>query len=226
MLLLVLAGCSSLNWPSSGRSEAGDSRSQDGRGAAAGTVTRQEQASEPVFATGQESIARQRAELLDSDELTLAPGQLGYFMDVHEARLRQAIDHTDIGMGRGENRLFVTIPGASSFSQGSARLMTGIRTPLERLAAILAEFDNSLLLINGHTDNQGEADFNRELSERRALAVARFLADQGVAPKRMVVIGQGETQPAASNDTPQGRAANRRVEIVVEPLTRKPAERD
>lgn len=220
-LLLAVGACAQLNWQQPDRDTSSAATRTPDRPAGSGS-SQSAGNPDPEFSTGNEKLVTQREQLRRGDR-ALAPEQVGYFMDVLEARLRQAIDATDIGMGRGKERFFVTVPGASSFDTGSSQLMRGIQPALARLAEVLAEFDNTLVVINGHTDNQGDADLNRTLSEQRALAVAEFLAASDVAAERIVVIGQGETQPAANNDTPEGRAANRRVEIVVEPLVQEPA---
>ena len=69
------------------------------------------------------------------------------------------------------------------------------------------------LEISGHTDNQGDPDDNRELSEARALAVVEWLVDAGIAPERLTAAGFGDTRPIAPNETADGRAQNRRIEF-------------
>ena len=71
---------------------------------------------------------------------------------------------------------------------------------------------NMRIQIEGHTDNQGEAAYNQQLSERRANSVAQYLIEKGIAPTRITRKGFGESLPAQSNDTEEGRAANRRTE--------------
>jgi len=69
----------------------------------------------------------------------------------------------------------------------------------------------------GHTDDTGSGAYNQDLSQRRAVSVANILRDSGVPNSRMAAYGRGEDQPIASNATPQGRAQNRRVEIIIRP---------
>jgi len=78
-----------------------------------------------------------------------------------------------------------------------------------------AENRNVYLEIQGHTDATGDADYNEELGQARAEAVRRFLSRDGIALNRMATISYGEEEPVASNETPEGRAQNRRVAIVV-----------
>lgn len=87
------------------------------------------------------------------------------------------------------------------------------------VSLVLKEYDKTLVNVIGHTDSTGSADHNQRLSERRADSVGRYLAAQGVDPRRVMVVGMGIHHPIATNETPQGRQLNRRVEIELEPLT-------
>ena len=86
---------------------------------------------------------------------------------------------------------------------------------LNTLASAANQCQSFRMLIEGHTDNEGADDYNQWLSEQRASTVVAYLADNGVEISRMAAKGFGETQPIASNDTPEGRAANRRINFVV-----------
>ncbi len=86
---------------------------------------------------------------------------------------------------------------------------------LAKVAVILEQFPEMHITIEGHTDNVGTEEYNQKLSERRAVAVHDFLAEQGVSADRMDTKGYGMTQPVASNDTPEGRQKNRRVDLVM-----------
>jgi outer membrane protein OmpA-like peptidoglycan-associated protein len=90
---------------------------------------------------------------------------------------------------------------------------------LQSVSLVLTEFDRSLVTVEGHTDGDGSDGYNLELSQDRARAVADFLSDQGVDPRRLSVEGYGERRPVATNATAQGKALNRRVEIRIVPLT-------
>ena len=98
-----------------------------------------------------------------------------------------------------------------NFVTGSAELTPASRTTLDRIAAILADAGDLRAQVQGHTDNQGDAAANQALSARRAQAVVAYLAGKGIARNRLVPRGFGETRPVASNNTPDGRAKNRRV---------------
>lgn len=97
------------------------------------------------------------------------------------------------------------------FITGSAILTKSSYNSLKAIATDLKEDDNVELMIEGHTDNIGTAKSNQTLSETRANTVKNYLLQQGVAAQKITTIGFGATQPIATNDTPEGRAQNRRV---------------
>jgi outer membrane protein OmpA-like peptidoglycan-associated protein len=101
------------------------------------------------------------------------------------------------------------------FDTGSYTLKPGAREKLAKISGIVLAHPGLSLQIEGHTDSVGGDDFNQQLSERRADSVRDFLAEQGVAPSSITARGFGKMQPVASNDTPEGRQRNRRVELVV-----------
>ena len=101
------------------------------------------------------------------------------------------------------------------FDTGSSTLKPGAREKLAKISGILLAHPGLTLQIEGHTDSVGSDEFNQQLSERRSDSVRDFLAEQGVAGSSMSAKGFGKTQPVASNDTPEGRQRNRRVELVV-----------
>ena len=101
------------------------------------------------------------------------------------------------------------------FDTGSATLQPAAREKLAKISGILLAHPGLTLQIEGHTDSVGSDEFNQQLSERRADSVRDFLAAQGVAASSITARGFGKTQPVASNDTPEGRQRNRRVELVV-----------
>jgi len=102
------------------------------------------------------------------------------------------------------------------FETDSAELRSDARRLLDQLGAALADDDleGFRFAIEGHTDSVGPDPYNDELSERRAAAVRRFLVDRGVEPERLEAVGHGEGAPVASNETPDGRERNRRVEVI------------
>lgn len=113
-----------------------------------------------------------------------------------------------------ERGLVVTL-GDLLFDTGKADLKSGAARNLARLAAFLNRYKDRSVLIEGHTDSVGNADYNLGLSHRRADSVKSWLVSQGVDPARLVTSGKGESLPVASNDSASGRQLNRRVEVVI-----------
>jgi len=103
------------------------------------------------------------------------------------------------------------------FDSGSARLKPGAEDKLREVAGVLGRYPRTRLEIIGHTDSHGSTASNEALSQRRANAVRDELARDGVDPQRIVTQGLGASRPVATNDTPEGRAENRRVEILSRP---------
>ncbi len=110
--------------------------------------------------------------------------------------------------------LVVTL-GDISFATAEARLKENTRREITQLVQFLNKYPNHTIRVEGHTDNRGSASFNKKLSLRRAQAVADALVQAGIPAERIQTVGYGEEKPVASNETPMGRSANRRVEIVV-----------
>ena len=106
-----------------------------------------------------------------------------------------------------------------TFDTNSTLLKPGFTTTLDQIAESLNKYPNSLVDVYGHTDAVGSDSYNQTLSENRARVVADYFISRGVTPARIRSTGFGKTQPIASNDTPEGRAANRRVEIKIVPVT-------
>lgn len=117
-----------------------------------------------------------------------------------------------------DGSLKVNVPGAVSFASGSASLERNLHPTLDRIATTLNEYPKTTVTVVGYTDSVGSAESNRDLSRRRAGAVADYLGQRGVSTGRILVDSRGEEDPIASNDTEAGRAQNRRVEMVVRPM--------
>jgi outer membrane protein OmpA-like peptidoglycan-associated protein len=102
------------------------------------------------------------------------------------------------------------------FDFDKATLKRDVEFNLVKVATILNQFSEMKIAVEGHTDNIGTAEYNLDLSQRRAQAVHDFLASQDVAPGRMTVAGYGLTRPVADNVTDEGRQRNRRVDLVIQ----------
>ncbi|MFD2856873.1 OmpA family protein [Seohaeicola zhoushanensis] len=115
------------------------------------------------------------------------------------------------------DRLIVTLPQDILFATDSYAVRSDLQRDLGALASNLRAYPNSTVQVVGHTDNTGDAAYNQDLSERRASSVGSVLINSGVAAGRIQIVGRGEDAPIASNLTPEGRARNRRVEVVIIP---------
>lgn len=114
-----------------------------------------------------------------------------------------------------ERGLVVTL-GDVLFDTGKAELKSGAATNLAKLATFLNQYPDRSVMIEGHTDTVGKADYNQALSQRRADAVKVWLMQQGVNSGRLMTSGKGEISPVAGNDSASGRQLNRRVEVIIE----------
>lgn len=147
----------------------------------------------------------------------IAGGAIGAALDAQAGELRSGLTPAHSTVTNTGEELVVTMSGDILFTPGSAVVRPGAEAELRRIAQNLLQHPNSTVEVIGHTDNVGSAAANLDLSRRRAAAVAGVLTAYGVSPDRIVAIGRGEAEPIASNLTPEGRAANRRVEIIIHP---------
>jgi outer membrane protein OmpA-like peptidoglycan-associated protein len=118
--------------------------------------------------------------------------------------------------------IVITLSGAVLFATGEHALLPIAKDKLREVAAALLEQGDSRILVEGHTDARGSAQKNQELSLARAREVRGFLISQGIPTSNIEAAGLGEERPVASNQSAEGRANNRRVEIVVNPKVPKP----
>ncbi|MEL6586797.1 MAG: OmpA family protein [Pseudomonadota bacterium] len=147
----------------------------------------------------------------------LVGGGIGQSLDRQAADLRRELGDDRITIRNTGSELVVTMPQDILFSTDSAALRADLQSDIQALARNLQQYPNTTVQVIGHTDNTGSAQYNQDLSERRAQAVAGVLLQQGVSGSRIRSIGRGEAQPIATNQTPGGRQQNRRVEIIITP---------
>jgi outer membrane protein OmpA-like peptidoglycan-associated protein len=118
----------------------------------------------------------------------------------------------------GDN-ITLNMPGNITFKSDSAELDPSFFKVLNSVNVVVKKYNKTVVEVAGHTASTGAADYNQKLSERRANSVAQSLESQGLANNRVVTVGAGESRPVADNATPEGRQANRRVELTLTPLT-------
>jgi outer membrane protein OmpA-like peptidoglycan-associated protein len=148
----------------------------------------------------------------------LTGAAIGRYMDQQEAELRAQLQGTGVSVTRVGNQIILNMPSNITFGVDSATVQPQFNETLISVALVLKKFNKTIIDVYGHTDSTGSDDHNQELSQRRAVAVATIIANQGVDQRRFFIEGRGETDPIASNATESGRAQNRRVEIQLSPI--------
>ena len=138
---------------------------------------------------------------------------VGAMMDKQERALRQ-IDGIDVAR-TDEDELKVTLRNEVLFDFNSASLRSSSRDELREMAEVFNRYNDTTIVVAGHTDSVGSTSYNKRLSDRRASTVANYLEDVGVRDSRLDAVGYGESRAKSSNDTASGRQRNRRVELYV-----------
>jgi len=210
LLTLNLAACYTYD-PYTGDKKISDTTKGAGIGAATGAVI--------GLLTGGDAAAHRKNALIAAGVGALAGGAIGNYMDRQQAELRHELAGTGVSVTRMGDNITLNMPGNITFKTDSAEVDPSFYKVLNSVDIILKKYDKTVIEVAGHTDSTGSADYNQKLSERRANSVAQYLESQGLATNRVVTIGAGETHPVADNSTPQGRQANRRVELTLTPLT-------
>ncbi|MBW3617523.1 MAG: OmpA family protein [Proteobacteria bacterium] len=149
----------------------------------------------------------------------LAGAGVGRYMDQQAARLQQQTAGTGVEVIRQGDNIILQMPGDVTFAYDRADIQPQFYGVLDNVAQTLAQFPATYVDVVGHADATGSDEYNLGLSQRRASSVAGYLVSRNVLADRLFVAGQGERSPRASNATEQGRAQNRRVEIVLRPHT-------
>ena len=143
----------------------------------------------------------------------VAGGFIGNYMDKQAAEIERDIQGAKVErVGEG---IKITFSSGILFDVDKADLKDDPKAELAELSAILNKYADTNILLAGHTDATGSDEHNLELSRRRAQSVADYLATQNVSSVRIATEGYGKTQPIADNDTVEGRAQNRRVEVAI-----------
>ena len=179
-------------------------------------ATRRVQIAE-VSASGRKSLEEARTLGRERDKAALAASQHEVQSTKQAAaeRERQMREEIQEMQARETERGLLMTLGDVVFDVGEATLRPGAMEKLVALARFLKDHPDRELLVEGYTDSTGSDRYNLTLSQDRAEAVTRFLADSGIPPERMIATGYGKAYPQANNATPEGRQQNRRVEIVI-----------
>ena len=203
---LLSGGCQTTN-PYTGQQEVNKTTKGAGIGAAAGAVI------------GALAGGSRKSALIGAGIGALAGGAAGAYMDAEEAKLREQLAGTGVSVTRSGDNLVLNMPGNVTFPTNQFDVKSSFYPVLNSVALVLKEYEKTLIDVVGHTDSTGTLQFNMTLSEQRAKSVGDYLQSQGVAPVRIQTQGMGPQYPIASNDTADGRTQNRRVELVLRPLT-------
>jgi outer membrane protein OmpA-like peptidoglycan-associated protein len=171
-----------------------------------------------MISGGDAKERRQRA-LVGAGVGALAGGAVGAYMDKQEDELRKVMRDSGVTVTRKGDDIILNMPGNITFRTDSADLNSQFYKVLDGVAQVAKKYDKTIIEVAGHTDSTGTAEYNKGLSQRRANSVADYLVTRGVIQARIMTAAGGEDHPIASNATEQGRAANRRVEVTLSPLT-------
>ena len=169
--------------------------------------------------SGDDATERRQRALVGAGVGAVAGGAVGVYQDRQEADLRRRTAGTGIDVTREGDVIKLNLPDGVTFDFGKYDLKPQFYPALNNVARTLAEYNQTIVEVSGHTDSVGSAEFNQRLSEQRANTVGNYLIGQGLVRERFEIVGMGKNYPIASNDTDAGRAQNRRVEIRVLPIS-------
>lgn len=203
LMLVVVSGCQSID-PYTGEKKT----SNAAKGAAIGAVV-----CGIIGATKNSKHARNAA---------LGCGAIGAgvgaYMDKQEAELRKSLSNSGVRVVRQGDNINLIMPGNITFATNKSTIQKDFYAVLDSVAKVLTGFDKTAIEIEGHTDSTGSLSHNLRLSEERASQVASYLQSKGIGNQRIVHFGKGPMNPIASNQSNEGRAQNRRVEIRIKAI--------
>ena len=148
----------------------------------------------------------------------LGGAAVGAYMDRQQRELEAELSGSGVGVARQGDNLVLRMPSDVTFASNQSSINPAFNATLDDVAAVLNRYDQSVVDIIGHADSDGAEDYNLNLSRQRASSVAQYLVNRNVLADRLYVDGRGESQPVASNATAEGKAQNRRVEILIRPF--------
>ncbi len=207
---VTLSGCATYTGQTTDPNDPNRTRNNALIGAGIGAVA-------GLLSGGDATERRQRA-LVGVGVGGLTGGAIGAYQDRQEAELRRQTAGTGIEVSRDGDVIKLNLPDGVTFDFGKAALKPQFYPALDNVASTLAQYNQTIVEVSGHTDSVGSDAANQTLSVQRANSVGNYLIGKGLVRERFEIVGFGESRPVASNDTDSGRALNRRVEIRVLPL--------
>jgi outer membrane protein OmpA-like peptidoglycan-associated protein len=211
LLGFAVSACQTTD-PYTGEQKTSNTAKGAGVGAAAGAVL-------GAIAGGGSSEERRKKALIGAGIGALAGAGVGAYMDSQEKKLREQLAGTGVSVTRSGDNLILNMPGNITFPVNQFDVRADFYPVLNSVALVLKEYNKTLVDVVGYTDSSGPLDFNMQLSQKRASSVGAYLQSQGVVAERIATQGMGPQNPVASNDTADGKQANRRVELTLRPLT-------
>lgn len=209
---MILASCQTTTDPLTGQAQ----RNNTAGGAALGALIGA--GAGFLIARNKSGSDQRKAALIGAGIGGLTGAGIGNYMDRQEQELRQELQNSGVSVSRSGNSIVLNMPSNVTFGSDSATVNPNFASVLNSVAIILNKYPQTLLDIDGHTDSSGDDNYNQQLSERRAVSVGQYLQGKGTDPRRLLVVGYGETRPIAPNDNEQGKAINRRVEVRIAPI--------
>ena len=169
--------------------------------------------------SGDSATERRQHAMIGAGIGALGGAAIGNYQDRQERALRERTANTGIDVQRQGDNITLNLPDGITFDFNKSTLKPQFYGALNGVASTLAEYNQTMIEVVGHTDSIGSDAVNNRISRERAEAVANYLRGQGVQSARIETLGAGKRYPVADNNTEAGRAANRRVEIRVVPFT-------
>ncbi len=148
----------------------------------------------------------------------LGGAAVGAYMDRQQRELEAELSGSGVGVARQGDNLVLRMPSDVTFASNQSSINPGFYSVLDDVSGVLNRYDQSIVDIIGHADSDGADDYNLNLSRQRASSVAQYLVSRNVLADRLYVDGRGESEPVATNATAEGKARNRRVEILIRPF--------
>lgn len=207
---MLLASCASYTGQTNAPDDPNRTRNNALIGAGIGAVA--------GLLSGSDATERRQRALVGAGVGGLAGGAIGAYQDRQEAELRRQTAGTGIQVDREGDVIKLNLPDGVTFDFNKSDLKPQFYPALNNVARTLAEYNQTIVEVSGHTDSIGTDAVNQRLSEQRAASVGNYLIGQGLQRERFEIVGFGKRHPIADNSTEQGRALNRRVEIRVVPL--------